>query len=204
MSTIQWEYDLVERPFCKQLQTLGWQWIFRRRLEKPFAQNGWRLTVFRLVRIRLKAIMETESQNNGGSRYHVLDGRQIHGPFVLDVVKHKIASGDLPAKVWVCREHENEWMALPSQFQSEKTASLARSILQFFEGWSGRKVVVFTAACIMASFALGFVSGKSVRSKKKTSVFSKKYDEDKKVPRGKQKKNQTISEVSENEKNTFK
>jgi hypothetical protein len=24
---IQWEYDLVEKPFCKQLQTMGWQWL---------------------------------------------------------------------------------------------------------------------------------------------------------------------------------
>ncbi|HRZ55225.1 MAG TPA: hypothetical protein P5525_07190 [Candidatus Paceibacterota bacterium] len=27
MSSIQWEYDLVERPFCEQLQAMGWQWI---------------------------------------------------------------------------------------------------------------------------------------------------------------------------------
>ncbi|MHB8764472.1 MAG: hypothetical protein ACYDA8_09090 [Deferrisomatales bacterium] len=27
MSKIQWEYDLVERPFCEQLQSLGWTWI---------------------------------------------------------------------------------------------------------------------------------------------------------------------------------
>ena len=27
MSKIQWEYDLVERPFCEQLQAMGWQWI---------------------------------------------------------------------------------------------------------------------------------------------------------------------------------
>src|SRR5881628_1904520 len=27
MSKTQWEYDLVERPFCEQLQTMGWQWI---------------------------------------------------------------------------------------------------------------------------------------------------------------------------------
>ena len=27
MSKIQWEYDLVERPFCEQLQVMGWQWI---------------------------------------------------------------------------------------------------------------------------------------------------------------------------------
>jgi type I restriction enzyme R subunit len=24
---IQWEYDLVERPFCEQLQVMGWQWL---------------------------------------------------------------------------------------------------------------------------------------------------------------------------------
>ena len=24
---IQWEYDLVERPFCEQLKAMGWQWI---------------------------------------------------------------------------------------------------------------------------------------------------------------------------------
>ena len=24
---IQWEYDIVERPFCEQLQTMGWEWI---------------------------------------------------------------------------------------------------------------------------------------------------------------------------------
>ena len=23
----QWEYDLVEKPFCAQLQTMGWQWL---------------------------------------------------------------------------------------------------------------------------------------------------------------------------------
>jgi type I restriction enzyme, R subunit len=27
MSKIQWEYDLVERPFCEQLHAIGWQWI---------------------------------------------------------------------------------------------------------------------------------------------------------------------------------
>ena len=27
MSKIQWEYDLVEKPFCQQLQRLGWEWI---------------------------------------------------------------------------------------------------------------------------------------------------------------------------------
>jgi len=27
MSKIQWEYDLVERPFCEQLQKMGWSWI---------------------------------------------------------------------------------------------------------------------------------------------------------------------------------
>ena len=26
MSKIQWEYNLVERPFCEQLQTMGWSW----------------------------------------------------------------------------------------------------------------------------------------------------------------------------------
>src|SRR5215510_4049371 len=24
---IQWESDLVEKPFCEQLRTMGWQWI---------------------------------------------------------------------------------------------------------------------------------------------------------------------------------
>lgn len=27
MARIQWEYDLVERPFCQQLQAMGWQWL---------------------------------------------------------------------------------------------------------------------------------------------------------------------------------
>ncbi len=27
MSKIQWENDLVERPFCEQLKAMGWQWI---------------------------------------------------------------------------------------------------------------------------------------------------------------------------------
>ena len=27
MSKIQWERDLVERPFCQQLEAMGWQWI---------------------------------------------------------------------------------------------------------------------------------------------------------------------------------
>lgn len=24
---IQWEYDLVEKPFCEQLKVMGWQWL---------------------------------------------------------------------------------------------------------------------------------------------------------------------------------
>ena len=27
MSVIAWEYELVEKPFCQQLQTMGWEWI---------------------------------------------------------------------------------------------------------------------------------------------------------------------------------
>ena len=27
MSKVQWESDLVERPFCEQLKAMGWQWI---------------------------------------------------------------------------------------------------------------------------------------------------------------------------------
>ncbi len=27
MSKIEWEYDLVEKPFCEQLKAMGWQWI---------------------------------------------------------------------------------------------------------------------------------------------------------------------------------
>lgn len=27
MSKIQWEYDLVEKPFCEQLKAMGWQWL---------------------------------------------------------------------------------------------------------------------------------------------------------------------------------
>ncbi len=27
MSKIEWEYDLVEKPFCEQLRLLGWEWI---------------------------------------------------------------------------------------------------------------------------------------------------------------------------------
>ena len=27
MSTLQWEYNLVERPFCGQLNAIGWQWL---------------------------------------------------------------------------------------------------------------------------------------------------------------------------------
>src|SRR5262245_13092654 len=27
MSKIHWEYDIVEKPFCLQLQKMGWQWI---------------------------------------------------------------------------------------------------------------------------------------------------------------------------------
>jgi len=27
MSKIEWEYNLVERPFCQQVKTMGWQWI---------------------------------------------------------------------------------------------------------------------------------------------------------------------------------
>ena len=24
---IEWEYDLAERPFCEQLQGMGWEWL---------------------------------------------------------------------------------------------------------------------------------------------------------------------------------
>ena len=27
MSKIQWEYDLVERPFREQIKVMGWQWF---------------------------------------------------------------------------------------------------------------------------------------------------------------------------------
>src|SRR2546421_1120708 len=27
MSKVQWEYELVERPFCEQLRRMGWQWV---------------------------------------------------------------------------------------------------------------------------------------------------------------------------------
>ena len=27
MSKIEWEYNLVEKPFCQQLNSMGWQWI---------------------------------------------------------------------------------------------------------------------------------------------------------------------------------
>ena len=27
MSSIAWEYELVEKPFCQQLKAMGWQWI---------------------------------------------------------------------------------------------------------------------------------------------------------------------------------
>src|SRR3990172_11573845 len=27
MSKIQWEYDLVEKPFCEQLRAMGWDWL---------------------------------------------------------------------------------------------------------------------------------------------------------------------------------
>ena len=27
MNRIQWETDIVEKPFCRQLQAMGWQWI---------------------------------------------------------------------------------------------------------------------------------------------------------------------------------
>lgn len=27
MSRVEWEYDLVERPFCEQLKAMGWEWL---------------------------------------------------------------------------------------------------------------------------------------------------------------------------------
>src|SRR5438046_2427904 len=27
MSVIQWEYEVVEKPFCQQLERMGWEWI---------------------------------------------------------------------------------------------------------------------------------------------------------------------------------
>lgn len=27
MGVIAWEYELVEKPFCQQLQAMGWEWI---------------------------------------------------------------------------------------------------------------------------------------------------------------------------------
>src|SRR6185437_4394485 len=27
MPKIEWEYDLVEQPFCQQLHAMGWEWL---------------------------------------------------------------------------------------------------------------------------------------------------------------------------------
>jgi type I restriction enzyme R subunit len=27
MGKIQWERDIVEQPFCRQLETMGWSWL---------------------------------------------------------------------------------------------------------------------------------------------------------------------------------
>lgn len=40
MSKIQWEYDLVERPFCGQLKAMGWQWIEGDRAAAEFNENA--------------------------------------------------------------------------------------------------------------------------------------------------------------------
>ena len=40
MSAIQWEYDLVERPFCEQLRGMGWQWIEGDTQVPEFTERG--------------------------------------------------------------------------------------------------------------------------------------------------------------------
>lgn len=40
MSAIQWEYDLVERPFCEQLVGMGWQWIKGDTQVPEFTERG--------------------------------------------------------------------------------------------------------------------------------------------------------------------
>lgn len=40
MSAIQWEYDLVERPFCEQLAGMGWQWIEGDTQVPEFTERG--------------------------------------------------------------------------------------------------------------------------------------------------------------------
>jgi hypothetical protein len=37
MSKIQWEYDLVEHPFCEQLEAMGWQGVAGMSDEKEVA-----------------------------------------------------------------------------------------------------------------------------------------------------------------------
>jgi hypothetical protein len=33
----QWELELVEKPFCQQLQVMGWQWLDDARIERAIA-----------------------------------------------------------------------------------------------------------------------------------------------------------------------
>src|SRR5207249_3645346 len=37
---VQWEYDLVERPFCEQLKAMGWQWIEGDKDVPDFTERG--------------------------------------------------------------------------------------------------------------------------------------------------------------------
>ena len=41
MSKIEWEYDLVERPFCEQLKAMGWQWIEGDTSVPDFTERVW-------------------------------------------------------------------------------------------------------------------------------------------------------------------
>jgi type I restriction enzyme R subunit len=55
--TIQWEYELVERPLCEQLQGLGWQWIEGDTQVAEFTERESFREVFLKARLR-KAIRE--------------------------------------------------------------------------------------------------------------------------------------------------
>ncbi|EIC22380.1 type I restriction endonuclease subunit R [Thiorhodovibrio frisius] len=63
MSKIEWERDLVERPFCQQLQAMGWDWI---EADPDLPESSERTSSREvLLKVRLVAALRTINRRDG-------------------------------------------------------------------------------------------------------------------------------------------
>ena len=63
---IQWEYDLVEKPFCEQLQAMGWQWLEGDIDVPELTERG----SFREVLLREPLAKRADGGSHGAQNWH--------------------------------------------------------------------------------------------------------------------------------------